>query len=56
MFDHFHLGHQIGQLDHFIAGVAAGYDDVFVEWARFQYRENFFKRQIIIAQHDVEFV
>ena len=57
MLDHLHLGDQIGGLDQRLGRVAAGDDDVDVgRLVVAQERDHFVDRQIVVAEHDVEFV
>ena len=56
MFDLGHFGDQIGDLDDFVLGVAAGDDDVLAGGAVFQRFNDLVERQVVVAQADVEFV
>jgi hypothetical protein len=53
MFDHFHLGNEVGEFDEFILGVPAGDDHMFHVRLQFQNFDDLFDGQVIIAQRYV---
>src|SRR4051812_44804967 len=56
MLHHGHFRDQIGDLQKLVLGVAAGHDDVLVLRLVAQDGQHFLQREVIVAQHDVEFV
>ena len=56
MFHLRHLGDEIGRLDHLVHGIAAGHDNMLHRRPGAQRGDNFGKIEIIVAQHDIEFI